>query len=58
MDFLPLILVILLAAAAIVFFAMRNKGTKHAGDLRPDTPEAEIVTGGHAVRQPGEGRGE
>lgn len=45
MDFIALIFVALAAAAFIAWTAVRNRGAKHAGDLRPDTPESKAIAG-------------
>lgn len=59
MDFLAPIVLIALAVLAIYVFAKRNKGTRHAGDLRPDRPEARIITDedAHAPHVRSEDRG-
>lgn len=61
MDFVAIILVVIAAAAFIAWTATRNRGTKHAADLAPDTPEAKAIAGvepdGHtAVRAEDRGR--
>jgi hypothetical protein len=43
MDFIAPILLIIAAALVAVWFVRRNRGTAHAGDLRPDRPEADII---------------
>jgi hypothetical protein len=59
MDFLAPIVVIALAVLAIYVFAKRNKGTRHAGDLRPDRRETSIIADedGRAAHLRSEDRG-
>ena len=52
MDFVALILVVLVAVAFVLFTLKRNRGTKHAADLRPDTPESKIIAGVEADGRP------